>query len=403
MRVSVVMGMGMPVRVAMAMAVPMVVPMRVAVGMAVPGAAMRVALPAPGCRIHADVIVYRPRGRQAGRALHGARQDARSRRHRGRDMQHAATEAFVTRETEAILARLRAAPAIDWASMPIGEARDLFHRNNAYWNEPVIELAGAGEFAIPGEGHAMRARLYRPSSAPSLPVLLYAHGGGWTFGSVDSHDRFMRLLARESGAAVLGIDYRLAPEHPFPAGMRDTLAAIAWLRREGAAHGLDPSRLSLGGDSAGANIALSAMLALRDEGGAGLAGAVLFYGCYAPMHDTPSHRRFGGGAFGLSTERMRWYWRNHLGALPEHTTALAVPLRADLRGLPRLFLNAAGLDPLLDDTLEMAARLAHAGTPAEIDLVPGVLHGCMQQTREEPAAMASALRAARYLREILAA
>jgi acetyl esterase len=318
-------------------------------------------------------------------------------------MTDATTDAFVTRETGAILARLRAAPAIDWSAIPIAEARDLFHRNNAYWNEPVVELAQVEEFPIGACGHEMRARLYRPSAGAALPVLLYAHGGGWTFGSVDSHDRFMRLLARESGAAVLGIDYRLAPEHPFPAGMDDTISAIVWLRREGAARGLDAARLALGGDSAGANIALSAMLALRDARAPLPAGAVLFYGCYAPMHDTPSHRRFGGGAFGLSTERMRWYWRNHLGALPEHTTALAAPLRADLRGLPRLFLNAAGLDPLLDDTLEMAARLAHAGTPAEIDLVPGVLHGCMQQTREEPAAMASALRAARYLREILAA
>ena len=318
-------------------------------------------------------------------------------------MQHDATEAFVTPETAAILARLRAAPPIDWSAMPISEARALFHRNNDFWNQPVVQLAGVEEFAIPADGHEMRARLFRPSAAKDLPVLLYAHGGGWTFGSVDSHDRFTRLLARESGAAVLGIDYRLGPEHPFPAGMHDTIAAIDWLRREGAARGLDATRLALGGDSAGANIALSAMLALRDAGGAMPAGAVLFYGCYAPMHDTPSHRRFGGGDFGLSTERMRWYWRNHLGALPEDTTALAVPLRADLRGLPRLFLNAAGLDPLLDDTLEMAARLAHAGTPAEIDLVPGVLHGCMQQTREEPAAMASLLRAARYLREVLAA
>ncbi|MBM3481386.1 MAG: alpha/beta hydrolase, partial [Alphaproteobacteria bacterium] len=144
-------------------------------------------------------------------------------------MQHTGPEAFVTRETGAILARLRAAPAIDWSAMPIAEARALFHSNNAYWNASVVELAAVEEFPIPAEGQAMRARLYRPSAAKRLPVLLYAHGGGWTFGSVDSHDRFTRLLARESGAAVLGIDYRLAPEHPFPAGMDDTIATIAWL------------------------------------------------------------------------------------------------------------------------------------------------------------------------------
>jgi acetyl esterase len=317
-------------------------------------------------------------------------------------MTDATTDAFVTRETGAILARLRAAPAIDWSAMPIAEARDLFHRNNAYWNEPVVELAQVEEFPIGACGHAMRARLYRPSAGAALPVLLYVHGGGWTFGSVDSHDRCMRLLAERSGAAVLGIDYRLAPEHPFPAGLEDVLDALDWLTRDGAHQGLEPTRIALAGDSAGANIALAALLDRRDRHGGMPAGAALFYGCYAPIFDTGSHRRFGNGDYVLSTARMRWYWGNYLGTLPMDTTGLAAPLRADLRGLPRLYLNAAGLDPLLDDTLLMSQRLAHAGTACELDLMPGVLHGCMQQTREEPVAAAGLVRAARYLAGVLA-
>jgi acetyl esterase len=309
---------------------------------------------------------------------------------------------FVTPATAAILARARAAPPVDYVSMTMQAARALFDRNNAYWNSVPVDLPEVTELDLPGPAGTMRARLYRPRLGGTLPVLLYVHGGGWTFGNVGSHDRCMRLLARESGAAVLGFDYRLAPEHPFPAAMDDSVAALDWIRRLGTAHGLDPARIAIGGDSAGANIALATLVAQRDACAPALVGAVLFYGCYAPLHETESHRRFGGGDYVLSTARMRWYWRNYLGDLPEDTTALAVPLRADLRGLPRLFLNAAGLDPLLDDTILLAGRLAHAGTPYELDLIPGAIHGCMQQTSEEPGAAASLSRAAAYLADAFA-
>jgi acetyl esterase len=309
---------------------------------------------------------------------------------------------FVTEATAAILARARAAAPVDYAAMGMDAARALFETNNRSWNEPIVPVDEVCDFHLPVRSGAVRARLYRPRRDPRLPVVLYVHGGGWTFGSVDSHDRCMRLLAERSGAAVLGIDYRLAPEHPFPAGLEDVLDALDWLTRDGAHQGLEPTRIALAGDSAGANIALAALLDRRDRHGGMPAGAALFYGCYAPIFDTGSHRRFGNGDYVLSTARMRWYWGNYLGTLPMDTTGLAAPLRADLRGLPRLYLNAAGLDPLLDDTLLMSQRLAHAGTACELDLMPGVLHGCMQQTREEPVAAAGLVRAARYLAGVLA-
>jgi acetyl esterase len=310
---------------------------------------------------------------------------------------------FVTAATADILARARSAPPFDYTTMSMPDARALFDRNNAYWNRIDVPLGEVRQIAIPGPAGALRARFYRrDAAAKATPVLLYVHGGGWTFGNVDSHDRCMRLLAAGSGATVIGFDYRLAPEHPFPAALDDTRAALAWIRREGAALGLDAARLAIGGDSAGANIALAALVAERDAGAPPLAGATLFYGCYAPVHDTASHRRFGGGDYLLTTARMRWFWRNYLGALPEDTATLAAPLRADLHGLPRLFLNAAGLDPLLDDTILLADRLAHAGTAYELDLIPGTLHGCMQQTSEEPAAASGLTRAAAYLAAVLA-
>lgn len=310
---------------------------------------------------------------------------------------------FVTTATAAILARAAAAAPIDYASMDMGAARELFITNNRYWNEPPVDLEEVRDFALPVRSGPMRARLYRTRRDPLLPVVVYVHGGGWTFGNVDSHDRCMRLIAEHSGATVLGVDYRLSPEHPFPAGLDDVADALEWLVRDGAGEGLEPGRVALAGDSAGANIALAAMINQRDRHRWAPVGAALFYGCYAPLFETASHRRFGGGGYILTSARMRWYWRNYLGAIAEDsTTTLATPLHAELRGLPRLYLNAAGLDPLLDDTILLAMRLAHAGVAYELDLLPGVVHGCMQQTREEPVAAASLIRAAHYLAGVLA-
>jgi acetyl esterase len=320
---------------------------------------------------------------------------------------------YVDPDTARVLAAARAAPAPDYAAMPIAEARAAFADFNRGWNRPVPELREVRDLSIPGGGGEIFGRLHRPSLATGQPLVLYLHGGGWTFGSVDSHDRMMRLLAVESGCAVLGIDYRLAPEYPFPAGLEDALATLVWLARGGLEPAVDPSRIALAGDSAGANLALAALImqadVLRSLPLAAQADArrtmprtaALFYGCFAPEFDTASHRRFGDGYI-LTTQRMRWFWRNYLGPLPAGTGELAAPSRGALAGLPPLFLNAAGLDPLLDDTLGLARLLAYAGVPYQLDLVPGVVHGFLQQTREVAAARAALTRAARYLATALA-
>jgi acetyl esterase len=206
-------------------------------------------------------------------------------------------------------------------------------------------------------------------------------------------------LAAASGFAVLGFDYRLAPEHPFPAGLDDMLQAIAFAEAGGLGEGVDATRLMLAGDSAGANLALAALLARRGSGARPARGAALFYGCFAPDFETESHARLGSGGFLLSTARMRWYWRNFLGAETEDTRSLAAPGRAALAGLPPLYLAAAGLDPLLDDTLDLSRRLAHAGVAHRLDLVPGVVHGFLRMARELPAARATLEAAGAFLAE----
>ncbi|MBN9063503.1 MAG: alpha/beta hydrolase [Rhizobiales bacterium] len=308
---------------------------------------------------------------------------------------------FVAPGMQAILDRARAAPPIDYRAMAMDEGRAVFTKVAAYWNEGRPDVADVSDLSIPGEAGAIPARLYRPA-AGVLPLLLFVHGGGWTFGSIETHDGMMRSLAVACGCAVLGVDYRLAPEHPFPAPMNDVLAALAFVEKGGLGAGVDSSRVALAGDSAGANLSLAALLALRDRGGTLPRTAALFYGCYEPGGESPSHRAFGGGDYMLTTANMAWYWGNFLGpnsASPDPTAANA---RADLAGLPPLYLNAAGLDPLLDDTLLMSRRLAEAGIGHRFDYCPGVAHGFMRMTRELPAARAAIEAAAAYLRAALA-
>ena len=304
-------------------------------------------------------------------------------------------------EMERILERLRALPVVDYPNLPLGEGRAAFAANARPWNEPTPELADVGDVFLKAAGDPVPARLYRPTLGDPETLVVYVHGGGWTFGSPDTHDRTVRLLAREADSAVLSVDYRLAPEHPCPAALDDVAAALDAVSGGALGLPLAPGRIALAGDSAGANIALAALIQRRERDAAPLAAAALLYGCYAPDFGTGSHRRLGDGAFGLSTERMRWYWQNYLGAEGEATVSLAAPGRASLDGLPPLYLNAAGLDPLLDDTLDLAGRLAEAGVPCRLDIVPGVVHGFAQMTSELAAARDALRDAGAFLKSKL--
>lgn len=292
---------------------------------------------------------------------------------------------FIHPEMATILAEFRALPAVDVKTLPIDEARRVSDAASAAWSvgAPAMDVT---ELTVPGP-FPMRARLYRPAAVEGLPVIIFVHGGGWTFGSIDTHDGAMRELAVASGCAVFGFDYRLAPEHPFPAPLDDCMAAIAFVREGGLGRAVAAERWALAGDSAGATLALAAMMRLRDAGHSLPAAAALFYGCYAPIFDTPSHHAFGEGYL-LTSVNMRWYWRNYLADAFDAPPPEAAPLEADLAGLPPLYLAAAGLDPLRDDTSRLAVRLAEAGVSFRYDHVPGVVHGCLRMSRRLPPAQA---------------
>ncbi|PWC38006.1 acetyl esterase [Azospirillum sp. TSO35-2] len=296
-------------------------------------------------------------------------------------------------ELGALAARLGVAPA-DPLRLPLAEARAAAERHHRFLNGPAPVPAEVEEVETAGPaGGSLRLRLIRPAGhgGRPLPVLIYFHGGGFVINSIDTHDRLLRLLAQHSGAAVCAVAYSLAPEKRFPHQRDEALAAFRWVVRHGASHGLDPERIAVGGDSAGANLALGLALAARDEPGPPVSFGLLLYGMFAHDFDTESHRRFGDGRYGLTTERMRWYWRQYLGNDGLGDDALgndaptrdprAAPLLADLRRLPPLHVVAAGLDCLRDDSLRLAERLRDARVPHRLVRHDTLPHAFATMTR----------------------
>lgn len=286
-----------------------------------------------------------------------------------------------------ILAMLQAGALPPYETMAAAEARAESERRNAFWNQDPPALPEIDHVTIEGPRGPLRLRLYVPQGAADLsPAIVYLHGGGWVIGSLDTHDHVCRRLARAAGVKVVSVDYALAPEHPFPQGLGDVVHALRWLAEHGPSEGVDPGRLALAGDSAGANLALAACLRLRDAGEPIVRAAALVYGCYSDDLDSPSHAAFGGGAYFLSTSAMRWFWNHYAPDPIARRDPLASPLRADLRDLPPLYVSAAELDPLRDDSERLAHRLIEAGAELDFRLWRGVTHGCFQMSRMLPRA-----------------
>jgi acetyl esterase len=237
---------------------------------------------------------------------------------------------------------------------------------------PPRPLPHVEDRLIPGPGGPLPLRVYRPGTT-DRPVLLFLHGGGWVLGDLESHDGYCRDLAAESGCAVVAVDYRLAPEHPFPAALEDAQAALAWLATHGTEAGLDTRRLAIGGDSSGANLAAATAQWARDHGGPPICRQVLVY----PVTDheeSDSYRRHAEGAY-LTAEAMRWYWRQYLGGA-DGRHPRASPLRAaSLRDLPPTLVIVAEHDPLHDEGVAYAERLRADGVDTMLVDMPGVFHG----------------------------
>src|SRR5256885_12912829 len=222
------------------------------------------------------------------------------------------------------------APDRTVASIP--EVRAATDRIGAFLGEGSVPLQRESDLALPGPHGQVPCRLYLPDDAERPPLLVYAHGGGFMQGSIPSWDHFLRDLVRQSRVAALSVDYQLSPEVKFPVAFDETVAITKLMPREGAGPGTDPGRLALGGDSAGANLALAAALAMRDSGERALRFQLLIYGCFSTDCDSPSWQRFGQGA-GLSQTQMRWIWETYLERPEQKKDWRAAPAVGDLRGV----------------------------------------------------------------------
>ncbi|MBM4418451.1 MAG: alpha/beta hydrolase [Chloroflexi bacterium] len=235
---------------------------------------------------------------------------------------------------------------------------------------PVREVSDG---TVPGPAGDIPIRVYRPAEGV-LPALVYFHGGGWVIGNLDTHDGTCRDLAAASGCAVISVDYRLAPEHPFPAPLDDCFAATAWVGANANGLKIDPRRIAVGGDSAGGHLAAGVAQMARDQSGPSLAYQLLIYPVTDRDFTTASYVANAEG-FGLTRTGMQWFW-NHF--VPQHRShePYASPLRApDLRGLPRTHVITAEYDVLRDDGRQYAERLRAAGVRTQYDDHPGLVHG----------------------------
>ncbi len=296
--------------------------------------------------------------------------------------------------------RERGLVALNPAAAPLGEARAALTRISAFLNEDSLPLDEERDLRLPVSGRDVLCRLFRPDDIARPPLLVYAHGGSFALGDLDGWDGALRTLVRESGVAILHVDYRLAPEHRFPAAFDDMVAAIRHVSCSGEALGIDPQRLAVGGDSAGANLALGAALALRDAGASPLRFLLLHYGAYSTDGDSPSWQRFGSGAYVLSRAQLDWVWSTYLSHPGQKSDWRVAPLLAPLAGLPPAHLAIGTLDPLLDDNERLAAGLSAAGVPCRLVRYDGLVHGYIRygrlvaSVRHAIADSAAALRAA---------
>jgi acetyl esterase len=268
--------------------------------------------------------------------------------------------------------------------------------------QPVAQVSDI-DITLSEPQRRLRARLYRPDPAASaaLPVVLYFHGGGFTIGSIDTHDRVCRRLAAGSGTCVLSVDYRLAPEHPFPAAFDDAWGSVLWLRAYARTLGLDAGRMVVAGDSAGGTLAAACAIQARDSA-LPLAGQLLLYPGLSAHQVSGSHQRYAKGYL-LDADTVQWFFSQVLRSPQDRADWRFAPLQAaNLEGVTRAHIVLAELDPLLDDGLAYAQRLQQAAVEVHCQVVPGMLHAFLQHGGRVPQALETHRAIGERLRQWLA-
>ncbi len=275
-------------------------------------------------------------------------------------------------QAQQVLDMINSAPPLDLAGDP-AEARAFFDQMNV--PTAATPVARVEDRTIPGPGGDLPVRIYTPEDSGRHPALVYFHGGGFVIGSLDTHDGTCRDLARGAECVVVSIDYRLAPENPFPAAPEDCYAATAWVAEHAEEIGADPARVAVGGDSAGGNLAAVVALMARDRQGPSLVHQLLIYPVTDHAFGTDSYTENAEG-YMLTLPMMEWFWNHYLADPDQGNDPLASPLRAgSLLGLPPATVITAEFDPLRDEGEAYATRLGEAGVKTGLTRYDGVFHG----------------------------
>lgn len=280
------------------------------------------------------------------------------------------------------------------------EAKASYEKGAGVLEVPKPELARIEDFSIAArDGFAIPARLYAPSS-DALPVLVYFHGGGFTVGNIRTHDTLCRVLSLKSGCAVVSVDYRLAPAHKFPTASNDAWDAFQFIAKEGASLGLDPSRLAVGGDSAGGTLAAVCAIMARDAG-LPLALQMLIYPGTTAHQDTASHRRFVDGPL-LTKAMIDFFFAQYVRTPADRDDWRFAPLLADdVDGVAPAWIGLAECDAVVDEGIAYADKLRAAGVPVDLEIYRGVIHEFIKMGRALPEALQAQGDAARVLQEAL--
>ncbi|RYY96753.1 MAG: alpha/beta hydrolase [Comamonadaceae bacterium] len=281
------------------------------------------------------------------------------------------------------------------------EARTAYERGAGVLEVPKPALDRVEDFHVPArDGFAIPARIYAPSNG-ALPVLVYFHGGGFTVGSIDTHDTLCRVLSRDAGCAVVSVGYRLAPGHRFPTASNDAWDAVQFVAGPGAAPlRVDGRRIAVGGDSAGGTLAAGSAIMARDVG-LPLALQLLFYPGFAAYQDSASHRRFAEGPL-LTAALVRYFFDGYLRSPADREDWRFAPLNADdVDGVAPAWFGLAECDPVVDEGIAYADKLRAAGVPVDLEIYRGVIHEFVKMGRAIPEALTAQADAARALRAAL--
>lgn len=287
-----------------------------------------------------------------------------------------------------------------WEVPPV-QGRELY-RTMASMLEPTgLAIGKIENISMPGPAGEIKLRVYSPvaGGGAALPCVVYFHGGGWVIGDLDTHDALCRTLANETGARLVSVDYRLAPEHKFPAASDDCYAAVKWIEQNAAKLGIDPNRVAVAGDSAGGNLSAVVCLMAKQKGGPQIVFQLLIYPVTQARAKTDSMTAFAEGYF-LEKRTMDWFFDQYLTPETDLNDWRVSPLAApDVAGLPRAYVVTAGFDPLKDEGKAYADKLNRAGVAAVHVDYPGMVHGFFNMSAVLPTAREAIADAAKAMRQ----